>query len=77
MTEKSKWQQYKEKNGTTVLDLFNPHTKMASDDIKNSRMDICLSCPEFIKLTTQCKKCGCLMNLKTKLEDSKCPIGKW
>jgi hypothetical protein len=77
MTEKSKWQQYKEKNGTTPLDLLNPHVKIATDDIKNNRMQICYSCPELIKLTTQCKQCGCLMKLKTKLEESKCPIGKW
>lgn len=74
---KSRWQQYKEKNGTTPFDLINPNIKMASDDVKNNRMEICLACPELIKLTTQCKKCGCVMKLKTKLEQSKCPIGKW
>jgi hypothetical protein len=74
---KSRWEQYKEKNGVTPLDLLNPMTKHASDELASSRFEICNSCPEFIKLTTQCKKCGCLMSIKTKLELAVCPIGKW
>jgi predicted Zn-ribbon and HTH transcriptional regulator len=74
---KSRWQQYKEKNGVTILDALNPMTKNAPKDVYDARMEICLSCPELIKLTSQCKKCGCFMNLKTKIEAAKCPIGKW
>ena len=48
-----------------------------SEEFQKERMDICLGCEHFIKLTHQCKKCGCLMNLKTKLKDATCPIGKW
>jgi hypothetical protein len=75
--EKSKWQQYKEKNGVTPLDLLNPMTKSADAKTITERMSICLSCPELINLTKQCRKCGCFMNAKTKLESAKCPIGKW
>lgn len=74
---KTRWQQYKEKNGVTPLDMLNPTTKPAIEDISNNRYDICLQCPELIKATKQCKKCGCFMNIKTKLEAAKCPIGKW
>jgi hypothetical protein len=74
---KSRWQEYKEKNGVTPLDLLNPMTKHAAEDLTNSRIAICLECPELIKMTTQCKKCGCFMSVKTKLEAAKCPIGKW
>jgi len=74
---KSRWQQYKEKNGVTPLDALNPKTKRASDDLAKERLDICLSCPELIKVTKQCKKCGCFMVAKTKLESAKCPLGKW
>ena len=55
---KSRWEQYKEKNGVTPLDLLNPMTKRSSDELSTSRMLICQGCPELIKLTTQCKKCG-------------------
>jgi predicted Zn-ribbon and HTH transcriptional regulator len=74
---KSKWQEYKEKNGVTPLDMLNPNTKHASEDLATTRLSICKVCPELIKLTTQCKKCGCFMAAKTKLEAAKCPIGKW
>ena len=70
------WQRYKDKNGVTPLDLLKRPT-MASEDIALERLAICKACPELIKLTTQCKKCGCFMKLKTTLQDATCPIGKW
>ncbi len=74
---KSRWQEYKEKNGVTPLDMLNPNTKRADDDLAKQRLDVCLACPELITLTIQCKKCGCFMSAKTKLDSAKCPIGKW
>jgi hypothetical protein len=74
---KSRWQEYKEKNGVTPLDMLNPNTRRASEDLATQRFDICLSCPELIQITKQCKKCGCFMTAKTKLESAKCPVGKW
>lgn len=75
--ETSPWQKYREKNGTTPLDALNPNTKKTSNEIANKRYNICLSCPQLIKLTKQCKKCGCFMTYKVKLESSKCPINNW
>ena len=79
MTEKkkSRWQEYKEKNGVTPLDMLNPNTKHTTPEIAEQRLDICKACPELIQVTKQCKKCGCFMTAKTKLESAKCPIGKW
>lgn len=78
MEELSAWQKYKQNLGDTrPWDLVNPNTEYVSDDISNSRFEICKSCPELIKLTTQCKKCGCFMKIKTKLDKASCPIGKW
>ena len=74
---KNRWQEYREKNGVTPLDLLNPAIKKASKDLAKSRIQICLECPELIKITTHCKKCGCFMSFKTTLEIAKCPIGKW
>ena len=74
---KSRWEEYKEKNGVTPLDMHNPMTKTSSEELSTSRISICQGCPELIKLTSQCKKCGCFMPAKTKLEAAKCPIGKW
>lgn len=65
------------KSEVSPMDLINPNTEWASEEKSASRFEICKSCPELIKLTKQCKKCGCLMHLKTKLEAATCPIGKW
>lgn len=74
---KTRWEQYKEKNGVSPLDALNPMTKNAEPHISDARMNICMGCPELINLTKQCKKCGCFMLVKTKLEAAKCPEGKW
>jgi hypothetical protein len=73
----SRWSEYKEKNGVTPLDMLNPATKYTTEDVAKSRIDICKTCPEFVKASSQCKKCGCFMSMKTKMEMAKCPIGKW
>ena len=67
------------KNKDTVKpwDVINPNTEWAEKSLSNERYNICLSCPELIKLTRQCKKCGCFMAVKTKLQEAKCPLGKW
>lgn len=73
----SRWQQYKEKNGVTPLDLLNPRTQHATNEVAQERMEICRGCPFLIQATTQCKECGCFMFAKTKLKAAKCPVGKW
>jgi Family of unknown function (DUF6171) len=78
MTEKNKWQKYKENLGNTKpWDILNPNIEYAEEEKFKKRFDICKLCPEFIDLTKQCKKCGCFMSVKTKLEAAACPIGKW
>lgn len=58
-------------------DLINPNTEWADESLSSERYSICQSCPELIKLTKQCKKCGCFMAAKTKLQKATCPLGKW
>ena len=77
MSPKSRWEMYKEKNGVTPLALINPHEAKAEEDVAASRMAICEECPSLIKVTHQCKECGCLMKVKTKLAKAKCPLDKW
>ena len=45
--------------------------------ISKERLDICRSCQYLIPITYTCKKCGCFMIVKSKLENSVCPIGRW
>lgn len=74
----SAWKKYKESLGDTKpWDIFNPNAPRASEEEAEDRLNICLECPELIKATTQCKKCLCFMNLKTKLKGATCPLSKW
>lgn len=50
---------------------------LASEEISNSRLEICNTCEFFIKESARCSKCGCFMNAKIKLQAVRCPIGKW
>lgn len=59
------------------MDLVNPNTVWAEESLYKERYSICNSCPELINLTKQCKKCGCFMVSKTKLQMATCPLGKW
>ena len=72
------WQRYKQNLGETrPWDLLNPNVEHASEELAKERYSICQACPELIKLTKQCKKCGCFMYAKTKLQQATCPLGKW
>lgn len=78
MSEISPWEQYKKNLGETrPWDVINPKTVFVNESVSSGRYEVCSSCPELIKLTKQCKKCGCFMSAKTKIEKAACPIGKW
>ena len=44
---------------------------------KTERLNICKACEHYIASTTNCKKCGCFMGIKSKVKNAVCPIGKW
>lgn len=76
--ELSAWEKYKKNLGETrPWDMIKIDIEKVSDEKFEKRYSICKDCPELIKLTKQCKKCGCFMAAKTKLEAATCPIGKW
>ena len=58
-------------------DLFNPNIDKVDYETWKARVEVCNACDQLIKLTHQCKKCGCFMNLKAKLPHAKCPLGRW
>ena len=78
------WERYKKersqklKNGAKVnpIDLLDKNN-YTTEEIANNRMQICQECPSLIKTTKQCKECGCIMPLKTKLSRAVCPLEKW
>lgn len=65
-------------DGTTfVPDELDESGFLASKELADTRYDICYECDRFNHLTKQCKECLCFMVVKTKLQHSVCPIGKW
>lgn len=74
----SKWAEWKKSQGESKpWHLLDPSKVLSDENIINKRLDVCAGCPELIQLTKQCKQCGCFMNLKTKLQNATCPLGKW
>ena len=71
------WQKYKQNLGDTRPWDILDSKKLTEEDIATERFVICKACPELIKLTKTCKKCGCFMGAKTKIQGAACPIGKW
>ena len=45
--------------------------------ISEQRLNICRECPNFNHITSQCSVCKCIMNFKTLLHFTECPVGKW
>jgi hypothetical protein len=65
------------KSAVGPMDMINPETEWVDEGLFNERFSICKACPELIKLTKQCKKCGCFMAVKSKMKLASCPLGKW
>jgi hypothetical protein len=57
-------------------DLVNGSPR-SPEELEKYRLEICRSCEWFRPKQQTCKKCGCFMKLKTKIEKAKCPVGKW
>jgi hypothetical protein len=49
---------------------------LATESKQSSRIEICLKCPNLGE-NSRCNLCGCFMNLKVRLEASKCPANHW
>lgn len=50
---------------------------LASQEEMEKRFNLCVACEYLIPEQSRCIKCGCYMNMKTRLQASKCPINKW
>jgi histidyl-tRNA synthetase len=83
--EKSQWEIYLEEKKqreekmekVSIFDLLDKDKYSKNKEEMDRRISICESCDHFIKITKQCSKCGCFMQLKTRLTNASCPIGKW
>lgn len=64
--------------------------KTVTEEVKKERINICRECSfatrnnnerfaasKGLSTKSQCSKCTCFIVLKTKLEEERCPEGKW
>jgi predicted RNA-binding Zn-ribbon protein involved in translation (DUF1610 family) len=46
--------------------------------MEDQRKAICESCDKLVKgLINTCDSCGCIIAIMVKIENKKCPEGKW
>ena len=64
--------------GMKILSLGKSMDKEGEDlRFDNVRLSICKSCEHYKKNISVCSKCGCIMPLKVRFINFKCPVGKW
>lgn len=51
--------------------------KIVSPRVQMLRQETCVQCSLYYPRTKQCKKCGCFIPAKVRMESEKCPDGKW
>ena len=59
-----------------VWDLLNPNNYTEDQHLRIERLNTCRQC-EHLNAMEFCGLCGCYMPNKTKLQEAKCPVGKW
>jgi hypothetical protein len=57
-------------------DFATGNLQTAPAALRQSRLDLCNVCPDLSPVRV-CKKCGCFVDAKTALIQTKCPVGKW
>lgn len=62
---------------SAMRDIATGRAEFASEPVFLKRLDTCTKCPDFAKLSKQCKKCGCFVYAKAKFKPSNCPNGFW
>ena len=72
----SAWEEWK-KNLGEARPWHALYSEHVANEVSEQRLNICKSCPELFGPVNQCKKCGCLMNIKVKIPQAECPLGKW
>ena len=50
---------------------------LAPSFLSKHRISICKACSSYDPKLVRCKKCGCFVAIKTKLQGEKCPLEKW
>jgi hypothetical protein len=57
--------------------FLKKNIEVSENSLYSKRVSICSKCDRLFSPTFQCKECGCFMKIKAKLENARCPLGKW
>jgi hypothetical protein len=60
-----------------LFGAFKGEDVIVTEEVYNTRINICNSCEFFRKDDKRCSKCGCFMEAKTRFKSTYCPIHKW
>lgn len=63
--------------GTAIFKAATTGFATVDNETQEKRLEICRGCEFFLAKESRCSKCGCFMQLKSKLESGSCPEGKW
>lgn len=58
-------------------DIVAGKLQLSEEELATERLKLCKECPQMTKLSRQCKLCGCFLDLKVKVLNAQCPMGKW
>ena len=64
-------------------DTVTRNLRFVEARVAEQRLAVCRECEHLLKLpnalrvTGNCKKCGCFMDAKVKFAPASCPVGKW
>jgi hypothetical protein len=50
---------------------------IVTEEVKESRLNICRSCDKYDPDQHRCKECGCLLEYKATFALDSCPLQKW
>lgn len=60
-----------------IKDELTGTAEYVSHEEKLRRLSICLTCEHLKKLSRQCGKCGCFVDMKTKYAEAECDADRW
>lgn len=62
-----------------IKDEILGQASRVTKDVKDYRLSVCTTCPDFKRITRQCGICGCFLDVKVLYSPSECPANppKW
>lgn len=53
------------------------HVIKVPQEIREARLELCMSCDSLVPHINMCNMCGCIVNAKTWIPNTSCPLNKW